>query len=126
MSRTSARVRAGASVTAATLLTVVLSAGPALANTSTRNPLAPQEGADSSADISTSQALLLYGVIPLAILLLLSAIVWLPGAVRSSRYRPQRGWSAAPVWFGGPADPVAAVETAVVGTEDRGGARGDW
>lgn len=122
MSRTSARVRAGLSVTAAATLTAVLSAGPALAD----NPLAPQEGADSSAAISGSQALLLFLVIPLAVMLVVGGLVWLPGMVRSSRYRPQRGWSAAPVWFGGPADPVAAVETAVVGTEERGGARGDW
>ncbi len=122
VSRTSARVRAGATTTAAALLTVVLSAGPALA----ANPLAPQEGADSRATISTSQALLLFLGVPLVLMLVVGGLVWLPGMVRSSRYRPQRGWSAAPVWFGGPADPVAAVETAVVGTEDRGGARGDW
>jgi hypothetical protein len=116
--------RAGrAAVLGSGLLGVVLTAGPALA---TDNPLAPQEGADTSSGVSTGAALLLFVVLPIAILLLLSAVVWLPGAVRSGRYRPQRGWTAAPVWFAGPADPVAAVEAAHVGTTARGGASGDW
>lgn len=105
------------------LLGVVLAAGPALA---ADNPLAPQEGADQGSGLSTGASLLLFVVLPIAILLLLSAVVWLPGAVRSGRYRPQRGWTAAPVWFAGPADPVAAVEAAHVGTTARGGASGDW
>ncbi len=107
----------------AALLGVVLSAAPALAD---HNPLAPQEGADEHAAMSIGQALLLFGVVPLVALLALSALVLLPGAVRNNRYRPQRGWNAAPVWFAGPADPVAAVETATVGGSTRGGASGDW
>jgi hypothetical protein len=109
-------------VLASGLLGAVLTAGPALAD----NPLAPQEGADQGSGMSTGAALLLFVVLPIAILLLLSAVVWLPGAVRSGRYRPQRGWTAAPVWFAGPADPVAAVEAAHVGATARGGASGDW
>lgn len=107
----------------AALLGVVLLAGPALAD---HNPLAPQEGADEHTSMSIGQAVLLFGVLPLVLLLVLSLVVWLPGAVRSGRYRPQRGWNAAPVWFAGPADPVAAVETASVGGDKRGGASGDW
>lgn len=121
MTRTARTVRRATTVSAA-VVGLVLAAGPALA----ANPLAPQEGADSGAEISRGTALLLFGLVPLALLLLLSAIVWLPGAVRSGRYRPQRGWTAAPVWFAGPADPVAAVEAAQVGTSVRGGASGDW
>lgn len=120
---TTARAARCAWAAATAVVGLVLTAGPALAE---RNPLAPQEGADRGAPISTSQALLLFGLVPLALLLVLSAVVWLPGALRSSRYRPQRGWSAAPVWFAGPADPVAAVESAAVGTSVRGGASGDW
>ena len=55
-----------------------------------------------------------------------AALVWLPGMAKADRYRPQRGWSAAPVWFAGPPDPVAAVETADAGADTRGGASGDW
>ena len=49
-----------------------------------------------------------------------------PGMIHSSRYRPTRGWSAAPLWFGGPADPAAAVESAQTGDLVRGGASGSW
>ena len=68
----------------------------------------------------------LYLLAPAAILLLIAALVWLPGMVRSSRYRPGRGWGAAPLWFGGPPDPAAAVESASTGDLVRGGASGDW
>lgn len=111
-------------VLSAALLGLVLGAAPALAD---HNPLAPQEGADEHSSMSIGTALLLFGVLPIVLLVVLSAVVWLPGAVRSGgRYRPQRGWDAAPVWFGGPADPVAAVETATVSGAPRGGASGDW
>ena len=76
--------------------------------------------------LTTLQAVLVYGLGPLAILLLIAAVVWLPGMVRSSRYRPARGWNAAPLWFGGPADPAAAVESARTGDLVRGGASGSW
>jgi hypothetical protein len=76
--------------------------------------------------LTTLQAVLLYGVAPLLILLLVAAAVWLPGMIRSSRYRPARGWNAAPLWFGGPADPAAAVESAQTGDLVRGGASGSW
>ena len=76
--------------------------------------------------LTTLQAVLLYGLGPLAILLLIAAVVWRPGMIRSSRYRPTRGWSAAPLWFGGPADPAAAVESAQTGDLVRGGASGSW
>jgi hypothetical protein len=122
VTRTARTARWATTVTAAAV-GLVLTAGPALA---ARNPLAPQEGAETQADVSVAQALLLFAVVPLVLMLLISAVVWLPGAVRSGRYRPQRGWTAAPVWFAGPADPVAAVEAATVGTSARGGASGDW
>ncbi|MCW2606242.1 MAG: hypothetical protein JWO60_935 [Frankiales bacterium] len=123
MTRTAHRARAGLTVAGAALLGLVLSAAPALAD---HNPLAPQEGADEHTSMTIQTALLLFGLVPLLLLLVIGGIVWLPGAVRSGRYRPQRGWSAAPVWFAGPADPVAAVEVAAVRDEARGGARGDW
>ena len=72
------------------------------------------------------ETVLLFGVVPLALLLVLAALVWLPGMVRGNRYRPARGWSAAPLWFGGPPDPAAAVESAQVGEFTRGGASGSW
>ena len=90
------------------------------------SPLGYQDGVAPVDGISLVEALGLYVLAPLAILLLIFALVWLPGVVRSSRYRPGRGWSAAPLWFGGPPDPVAAVESAETGDVVRGGASGDW
>lgn len=119
MSRTA---RAGVAVAAAAW-TVLLSAGPALAD---HNPLAPQEGADSHAGISVAEGIALYVLVPAAIMLLIYTLVMLPGMVRGNRYRPNRGWSAAPVWFAGPEDPVAAVESAHPGGAGRGGASGSW
>lgn len=85
-----------------------------------RDGVAPVEG------LSFVEGLALYVLAPAAILLTIAAIVWLPGMVRSSRYRPGRKWTAAPLWFGGPPDPVAAVENAETGDVVRGGASGDW
>jgi hypothetical protein len=81
---------------------------------------APTEG------ISLTQGLLLYLVAPALLLLVVAALVWLPGMARGNRYRPGRAWSAAPLWFGGPPEPAAAVEQAEVGDVVRGGASGDW
>ena len=117
------RVRASV-VLAATAVALTACGGndPAATNhLGFENGVAPEEQG-----LTTLQAVLLYGVAPLVILLLVAAVVWLPGMVRSSRYRPTRGWNAAPLWFGGPADPAAAVESAQTGDLVRGGASGSW
>lgn len=80
----------------------------------------------SVAEVGATGAVALYVLVPLAIALVIAALVWLPGMVRHSRYRPGSGWSAAPVWFAGPPDPAAAVETAQTGDLPRGGASGSW
>ena len=77
-------------------------------------------------ELTTLETVLIYGVTPLVILLVIAALAWLPGVVRSSRYRPAQGWTAPPLWFGGPADPAAAVESASTGDLVRGGASGSW
>ncbi|MCW2614086.1 MAG: hypothetical protein JWN08_1080 [Frankiales bacterium] len=76
--------------------------------------------------LTTLEAIALFGLVPLGLLLLVAALVWLPGMVRGNRYRPNKGWTAAPLWFGGPPDPAAAVETAQAGELVRGGASGSW
>jgi hypothetical protein len=90
------------------------------------NHLGYRDGTAPAEPMSLLEALAIYFVIPAVILLTVAAIVWLPGMVRSSRYRPGRGWTAAPLWFGGPPDPAAAVENAQTGDLVRGGASGDW
>jgi hypothetical protein len=117
------RVR-GSLVVAATAVALTACGGDDPAAT---NHLGFENGvAPESEGLTTLQAVLLYGVAPLVLLLLVAALVWLPGMVRSSRYRPARGWRAAPLWFGGPADPAAAVESAQTGDLVRGGASGSW
>lgn len=105
------------------LMTVLLSA-PARAVSN--GDLGPREGADTDSGIGLGETVLLYLVVPAVILIGTAALVWLPGLVKADRYRPQKGWRAAPVWFAGPPDPVAAVETANVGQDLRGGASGSW
>lgn len=91
------------------------------------NHLGFEEGvAPASEGLSTVQAVLIFTLVPLVILLVTAALVWLPGMIRNNRYRPSRGWNAAPLWFGGPADPAAAVESAQPGDVVRGGASGNW
>ena len=117
------RVR-GALVLAATAVALTACGGDDPAAT---NHLGFEDGvAPTGEGLTTLQTILLFGVAPLAIILLIAALVWLPGMIRSSRYRPARGWNAAPLWFGGPADPAAAVESAQTGDLVRGGASGSW
>ena len=101
---------------------VLLAATPALAV----NEVGRREGADVSSGMSTGLALLLFVLVPLVILLAVGALVLLPGMAKADRYRPSKGWSARPMWFAGPPDPVAAVETADAHAANRGGASGDW
>lgn len=117
------RVR-GSLVLAATAVALAACGGlePAATNhLGFENGVAPETD-----EVSTMEAVLLFGVVPVVLLLAIAALVWLPGMVRSSRYRPTRGWNAAPLWFGGPADPAAAVESAQTGDVVRGGASGSW
>ncbi len=85
------------------------------------NGTAPESGG-----LDGLAALALFGLAPLTLLLVVAALVWLPGMVRGTRYRPAKGWSASPLWFGGPPDPAAAVEGAQAGGLTRGGASGSW
>ena len=123
MSR-AARTRLGRAVmtAGATAATVLLLAGPAAAD----NPLGPSEGADPGRGLGLATTVALFLLVPLVILVLVAAVVWLPGMLRAKRYRPTRGWNASPVWFAGPPEPAAAVQDAQVGDLVRGGASGSW
>jgi len=104
------------------LSTVLLTAGPALAI----DPLGPSEGADPGPGLSRAATIGLFVLVPLAIAGAIAVLVMVPGAVRGTRYRPTKGWDAAPVWFGGPLDPAAAVAEAQPGDTVRGGGSGSW
>jgi nitrate reductase NapE component len=107
-----------AAAAASGLLGVLLTAGPALA-------MEIDEGY-GEAEVGLTGALVLYGLLPLAILVGFGLLVWLPNVVRGDRYRPAKGWSAPPLWFAGPPEPEAAVESASVGDVVRGGSGGSW
>lgn len=108
---------------AATAAVLTACGGDSAART---NHLGYVDGVAPAEGLTFFEGLAVFLLAPAAILLLIAALVWLPGMVRSSRYRPGRGWSAAPLWFGGPPDPAAAVESASTGDLVRGGASGDW
>jgi hypothetical protein len=105
------------------LFSVLATAGPALAD---RNPIGPSEGADPGPGLSPAATIALFVLVPAAIFATIATLVWLPGLVRGTRYRPNKGWDAPPVWFAGPVDPVAAVASAQPGDVVRGGGSGSW
>jgi hypothetical protein len=49
--------------------------------------------------VSVWQTVLVFGVAPVAGLLLLAALTFGPGASRSPRYRVGRSWDFEPVWY---------------------------
>jgi hypothetical protein len=107
----------------AVALGVLLTASPAFAD---NNPIGDSEGAEPGRGLGLAATLLLFVVLPLAAAILIGAIAYLPGALTSHRYRPAKGWSASPVWFAGPPEPAAAVQSAQTGDVVRGGASGSW
>lgn len=106
----------------AALGTVLLTAAPALAD----NPTGPADGEDPGKGLSPGATILIFVVAPLVVALVVGSITWLPAARKAYRYRPAKGWTAAPVWFAGPPEAVAAVQGADRGDVVRGGASGDW
>jgi hypothetical protein len=118
----STRTARVATTVTASALTVLLTAAPALAD----NPIGPQSGEEREPSLGLVTTLLLYVGVPVAVALVMFAVVWLPGVVRTHRYRPGKAWEAEPVWFAGPTEPLAAVASAEAGDVVRGGARGSW
>ena len=102
--------------------TLLLLAGPVRAE----NPLGPREGAEPGEPLDLVVAGLLYVVLPVTVFAIVAAMVWLPGAMKANRYRPNRPWLARPVWFAGPADPIGAAQSAQLGDIERGGSGGRW
>ena len=115
-------MRRRAGTVLAALGTVLLTAGPAFAD----NPTGKYDGEDPGKSLSPGALILVFVLLPLGVALVVGLTVWLPGATRNHRYRPAKGWTAPPVWFGGPPEPVAAVQGAEVGEMQRGGASGGW
>lgn len=113
---------AGAVTTAALVGGGVLVAGAAPA-------LAIGERGDPGGGLTWVQTVLIYLGIPVAAFVALAMLVYLPSLVRGPRYRPGRPWTSGSVWFGGPADPDAAVGEVTSlppSTIEGGGASARW
>lgn len=102
-----------------TIVAVVLTAAPALAGRT-------EDGESVGESLGVGPTLLWFVVAPAVVFALICLAVLIPEARRRPRYRPARGWSAEPLWFAGPEDPVAAVESAPARAGEVGGARGSW
>lgn len=50
--------------------------------------------------MNIAEVILIYACIPLAFVLLVASLVFVPGYVRKPRYRPGEPWDHEPVWYG--------------------------
>ena len=82
--------------------------------------------------MNVAETILVFVGAPLAIFLLLAALIFLPGGRKRPRYRPGQPWDHAPVWYephplatGGHGAPHSALEGGA-SAGPRGGARGTW
>ena len=119
-SRTLTRVRRSAVLTTAAGLSLLV-AGPASAEV--------PEGWSDPPQVPVLEALLILAGIPLLLIVLISAAVYVPALVRGERVAP----GAAPVedqWFGGPRGGARELESAGRGEQpaqsETGGAGGRW
>jgi len=72
------------------------------------------DGDDPGKGLSALETLLIFGVIPVALFLLIALLVSAPSIARGPRYRADRGWQGPPLVFGAPRDlqlPSAATSS---------------
>jgi hypothetical protein len=100
--------------------------------TSTAFAEAPDQWADNPA-VSPLYVLLVLVVIPVALFLVITLLVYLPSMSRGESYQPGQVWRGEPTWFGGPRAGIEAVEATpppAVGSggqgSTRGGTSGSW
>jgi hypothetical protein len=121
-SRTIAHVRRSAVLTTVVGLSMLV-AGPASAKV-------PEGWRSDPEQISTQQVLVVLVVLPLVLIVLITAAVYVPALVRGERIAP----GAAPVedqWFGGPRGGARELESGTGRSEqeaqtETGGAGGRW
>jgi hypothetical protein len=86
--------------------------------------------------VNVAETILVFVGAPLAIFLLLAALIFLPGGRKRPRYRPGQPWEHAPVWYEphplasgghGGSNGHAAIEGGPTRSAGPlGGARGTW
>jgi hypothetical protein len=62
------------------------------------------DGDDPGKGLSALETLLIFGLIPVALFLLIALLVSAPSIARGPRYRADRGWQGPPLVFGAPRD----------------------
>jgi len=115
-SRTLSRVRRSVVVTTVVGLSLFV-AGPASAKV--------PEGWSDPPEVPLQQVLLILVVLPLLLIVLITAAVYVPALVRGERVSP----GAAPVedqWFGGPRSGTAELPAPDTDESQAGGASGRW
>ncbi|HET7358071.1 MAG TPA: hypothetical protein VFJ09_15485 [Nocardioidaceae bacterium] len=115
------RVARALALTPAVLVTLL--AAPALASAPNTWPEAPS--------VSALDMLLVLVILPGALFIGISVLVFVPSMARGQKYQPGQAWRGESTWFGGPQDGVEAADrgdaaTAETKDADRGGASARW
>ena len=85
--------------------------------------------------MTVAETILVFAGVPLLIILVMAALIFLPGGRKRPRYRSGQPWEHAPVWYEphpqGPAGhgEYAAIEAGAASASSAGplgGARGTW
>lgn len=120
MSTKSVRAALRALVLAPALL-VPLAASPAVA--------APPSTWSDPEPVGALAYLMVLLVIPAALAVLITVLVYVPAMVKGDKYTPGRAWRNENEWFGGPKDGLEAadrVETRPAAEGERGGSSARW
>ena len=115
--RTRRTVRRLLTAGGAALASVVVLAGPALAD---------DDGEVHGKGLGAGETIAIFVLIPVGVFLVIAFFSALPSMLKRPRYRPGRPWKHDPLWFSGPDDPDAALANARPGATARGGASAEW
>jgi hypothetical protein len=115
------RLARGLALVPAVLVTLL--AAPALASAPNTWPEAPA--------VPAIDMLLVLLIIPGALVIGISLLVFVPSMARGQKYQPGQAWRGESTWFGGPQDGIESADhadlpPAEAADADRGGASARW
>jgi hypothetical protein len=105
---------------------LVVLVGLALGSLAAPAVATPPESWDNTDNGSALELLLILGGIPLAVILLLALLVYLPSMMRGQSSEPALAFQERSEWFGGPRKGVEGTQESTTQGEDKGGAGGRW
>jgi hypothetical protein len=88
--------------------------------------MAADDGEVNGKPLGAGLTIVIFVLIPLGAFLVIAFFSALPSMLKRPRYRPGRPWKHDPLWFAGPDDPDAALQSARPGATARGGASAEW